>query len=212
MNLKPGGKQARMRDGWYIDATGCHITQPMIFPSNHPVYPGQPKGMQKVLEERGLWRSGLRMQCKQSCTTDSTDCCAHRIIERQPDFAQQQSLVQEVIETAGHLCIFLPKFHCELNFIEYFWGSVKKWLRKHCDYTFETLKANLPIAMSSVPVELIRRWEHRTWRFIEAYAEGLDAKDAQKKVKEFSSHRYKSHRRIPESLVQQIDQSYNMAE
>jgi hypothetical protein len=38
----------------------------------------------------------------------------------QPDFQQQKSLVQEVIEAAGHLCILLPKFHCELNFIEFF--------------------------------------------------------------------------------------------
>ncbi len=37
-------------------------------------------------------------------------------------------LVQEVIEAAGHLCIFLPKFHCELNFIEFFWGWVKRYL------------------------------------------------------------------------------------
>jgi hypothetical protein len=52
----------------------------------------------------------------------------------------QKSLVQEVIESAGHFCLFLPKFHCELNFIEYFWGMVKKYLRDNCDYTFDTLK------------------------------------------------------------------------
>ena len=31
--------------------------------------------------------------------------------------------VQEVIEEANHLYLFLLKFHCKLNFIEYFWGS-----------------------------------------------------------------------------------------
>ena len=46
-------------------------------------------------------------------------------MENQNDFLQQKFLVQEVIEQAGHLCILLPKFHCELNFIEFFWGSVK---------------------------------------------------------------------------------------
>jgi hypothetical protein len=49
-----------------------------------------------------------------------------------------------VIEEAGHLCVFLSKFHCELNFIEFFWGTVKKYLRENCDYTFDTLKANMP--------------------------------------------------------------------
>ncbi|OAX34270.1 hypothetical protein K503DRAFT_699039 [Rhizopogon vinicolor AM-OR11-026] len=59
----------------------------------------------------------------------------------QSDFKEQKSLVQEIIERAGHLCMFLPKFHCELNFIEFFWGRVKKYLRDHHDCTFETLKS-----------------------------------------------------------------------
>ncbi|EJF62740.1 hypothetical protein DICSQDRAFT_30294, partial [Dichomitus squalens LYAD-421 SS1] len=95
-------------------------------------------------------------------------------------------------------CIFLPKSHCEINFIEYFWGAVKHWLQEHCDYTFETLRENMPKALRSVSVELLRKWEHQAWRCIDAYAEGLGACKAQYKVKEFSSRRYKSHRRIPE--------------
>jgi hypothetical protein len=41
-------------------------------------------------------------------------------MELQPDFKAQKSLMQETIETAGHICLVLPKFHCELNLIEYF--------------------------------------------------------------------------------------------
>ena len=36
MNIKPGGKQARMHSGWYL-CDGQKVDQPMIFPVNHPV-------------------------------------------------------------------------------------------------------------------------------------------------------------------------------
>ncbi len=114
--------------------------------------------------------------------------------------------MQEVITNAGHLCIFLPKYHCELNFIEFFWGAVKKYLRDHCDYTFATLQENLPKAMASVDVSTIRKWEHRMIRWMDAYRSGLDAKDAQFQVQKFSSRKYKSHRRVPETLARQLDQ------
>lgn len=115
-------------------------------------------------------------------------CCNKRILELQPDFQEQKSLVQEVIEAAGHLCIFLPKFHCELNFIEFFWGAVKKYLRDRCDYTFDTLKENMPLALASVQLQTIRKWELRTHRWIEAYRSGLSTKDAQLRVKQFEPY------------------------
>ncbi|KAF8228642.1 hypothetical protein L208DRAFT_1290586 [Tricholoma matsutake] len=120
-------------------------------------------------------------------------------------FQEQKSLVQEVIEAAGHLCIFLPKFHCELNFIEFFWGAVKRYLRENCDYSFTTLQENMPNALASVSVETIRKWEHRMKRWMEAYGDGLGAKDAQIQVKKFSSKRYTSHRRIPERVAAALD-------
>jgi transposase len=89
------------------------------------------------------------------CKHDATLCCAKQILELQPDFKEQRSLVWEVIEAAEHLCIFLPKFHCELNFIEFFCAAVKRYLCDHCDYTFETLEENLPKALESVLVHTI---------------------------------------------------------
>jgi hypothetical protein len=75
---------------------------------------------------------------------------------------------------AGHLCIFLPKFHCELKFIEYFWGKVKKYLRDNCDGTFNILKTNMPLAMQSVQLSTIKLWEHRMHHWMDAYRTGLD--------------------------------------
>lgn len=205
MNLRPGGKQAHLKNGWYFSSDRTtKIRQEMSFPPDHPQFLNQPKGMKQVLLKRGLWRARLTMKCEGGCEHD--DCCVKRILELQPDFQEQKSLVQEVIEAAGHLCIFLPKFHCEINFIEYFWGAVKKYLRDHCDYTFGTLKENIPKAMESISVQLIRKWEHRAWRFVHAYSEGLGAKDSQAKVKQFSSKIYKSHRRAPIALAKQMEQ------
>jgi hypothetical protein len=53
------------------------------------------------------------------------DCCMQRVLSLQPDFQAEKPLLQLVIEQAGHKCLFLPKFHCELNPIEMVWGQAK---------------------------------------------------------------------------------------
>ena len=155
MNVSPGGKQACMRNGWFI-WDGQKILQPMIFPLNHPTdnFTNQLKGIKIVLAEHGIVHPGLRGKCKK-CDFESESCCLKCILENQPDFPAQKLLVQEVIETAGHMCIFLLKFHCKLNFIEYYWSVVKEYLRDHCDFTFNTLKANMPKALETVPLSTI---------------------------------------------------------
>jgi len=42
-------------------------------------------------------------------------------------------------------------------------------------------------------------------RWMNAYRAGLDTKAAQIQVREFSSKRYKSHRRVPEAVAQSLD-------
>ena len=41
-----------------------------------------------------------------------------RLLSQQDDFKHQESMLETLIKKAGHECIFLPKFHCELNPIE----------------------------------------------------------------------------------------------
>ncbi|KAI0754668.1 hypothetical protein C8Q80DRAFT_1298111 [Daedaleopsis nitida] len=55
INMRPGGKQPRMQDRWYM-RNGVKITQSMVFPSNHATFPNQPKGI------RACSRSVLRTQ------------------------------------------------------------------------------------------------------------------------------------------------------
>jgi hypothetical protein len=63
----------------------------------------------------------------------------------------------------------------------------------------------MPLAMQSVQLSTIRLWEHRMHRWMEAYRTGLETKDAQFQVKQFSSTKYKSHRRVPETVACTFD-------
>jgi hypothetical protein len=93
-NVRPGGKQACMRDGWFIQ-DGERIIQPMTFPPNDSHNLNTPKGIKAVLVERDLYQTNLRGKCEKKC--ESNACCNKWILEIQPDFAEQKSLVQETI-------------------------------------------------------------------------------------------------------------------
>lgn len=188
MALRPGGKQPRMRSTIFNGSQ-----QDMVLPD------GTPKGLRLVLQERGLWREGLLADCEHcksgNVDAERRDCCARRIMVLQPDFLSQRPLLQEVIEERGHQVIFYPKFHCELNFIEMYWGAVKRYARSHCDYTWRGLKAVLPAALDSVSQTTIRRFARKSWRYMDAYRSGLRGRAAEHAVK-----KYRSHRRIPISV------------
>lgn len=57
--------------------------------------------------------------------TARSGCCMRKVLAGQADFRAEKPLLQIIIERAGHKCYFLPKFHCELNPIEMYWGWVK---------------------------------------------------------------------------------------
>jgi hypothetical protein len=116
MNMSDGGKQRIQRD--------------TIIPQKNPTVAlrgkaqrmtledGTPKGLRRVLEERGFDVTGLKAKCSPVCPFKSQKCCMARLLSQQDDFVNQLSMLEKMITEAGHLCIFLPKFHCELNPIE----------------------------------------------------------------------------------------------
>lgn len=176
------------------------IPQAMVFPDTYPneSLRGKAKGTKQVLIERGLWPASGKLiaRCKKKCKKGSKDCCAEKVLSLQPDFLSQKSLIAETIEAAGHICIFYPKFHCEINYIEYFWGATKRYCRLHCDYTWEGLKRTLPQALASIDLFTIRRFARRAQRYMSAYRYGLNLSAAEYAVK-----KYKSHRRIPHGII-----------
>ncbi|KAJ3848796.1 hypothetical protein EV368DRAFT_48605 [Lentinula lateritia] len=67
MNVGSGGKQARLRNGWYLNSSGTRVSQSMVFPKSHPEYPNQPKGIKQILSE---WvKRYLREHCDYTFTT-----------------------------------------------------------------------------------------------------------------------------------------------
>ena len=76
----------------------------MIFPEDYEdaSLRGKAKGMKLVLQERGLWKEGLRKKCA-DCKQEPVrpDCCAQRILELQPDFQAQRSRLEEIADRAG---------------------------------------------------------------------------------------------------------------
>lgn len=185
--LRPGGKQPKMRDGYWGPN---RQRQSMVFPPDHPQYPDQPKGARAILEERGLWRPNLHLDCKtKNAVCEGETCCARRILANQEDFRSQKSAIQEYLEAKGHAVLFIPKFHCELNWIERFWGACKRYTREHCEYSVPGLRKNVQGALNNVPDAMIQRFFRRSVKIIKAYHEGLDFETDEYKHRVYSSHR-----------------------
>jgi hypothetical protein len=130
------------------------------FPEDHPTMPGWFKGMETIIRERGLWpEKGLAAQCTDfKCPANRMDCCCRRILFNQPDFAAQKPELQEFIESRGHLCDFYPKYHCELNFIEQYWGAAKSQYRAASrKSTIRDMETVVKECLDNVPLLQMRR-------------------------------------------------------
>ncbi|RPA97464.1 hypothetical protein L873DRAFT_1771265 [Choiromyces venosus 120613-1] len=211
MNLTPGGENTvPMRDAWFVKVDRPHEIQrqSMMLPD------GRLKGLRIVLQERGLWPIGRKFLAQCSIPGDSprtmklnptckyasnASCCAQAPLSSQPDFQAQKGELQETIEAAGHLVIFYPVYHCELNFIEYFWGRAKMYARVHCDYTFPGLVRVVPEALEHVSNKLIFKYYLQILRMMDAYRNNIvyGSEDFKRHV---FTH-YSSHRHIPESQL-----------
>jgi hypothetical protein len=127
---------------------------------NEPAMRGWFKGMERILQERGLLpETGLPAECpKFKCPKDQTYCCCRRLLFNQPDFISQKSQLEELIENRGHICDFYPKYHCELNFIEQYWGAAKLRFRVAGRApTMSELEKTVTACLDDVPIEQIRR-------------------------------------------------------
>ncbi|KAI6039439.1 hypothetical protein EDC04DRAFT_2685234 [Pisolithus marmoratus] len=87
--------------------------------------------MAQILTEHGYNVKGLKAQCKNfKCPPNTTNCCFHCLLFSQPDFTDVESCLDTICHGQGFQVLFLPKFHCELNFIKQCWGYAKQLPKK----------------------------------------------------------------------------------
>ena len=147
LNKGDGGKNApKLRDGWYKDADGQRVVQPMQQPGT-----GVQKGLQSILRERGLWPAA-----------GMTVPAARKRLAEEPDFMAQKGRLVERMVDSEQFVLMLPKYHCEFNFIENLWGRMKVYLRRNCSYDFAALQTSIPEAVASVPLAVLHAASLRT--------------------------------------------------
>ena len=158
MNVYPGGKQPIMRDTVWNGEV-----QRMVLPD------GRAKGMKLVLQE---------------CGVDVSDMYAEKLRQKLnefPDFTNQPTILNELVHSRGHICLYFPKYHCELNPIERNWCHAKKVARQYVNGSILKLRV-VPLSLESVTVDMMNKF-FRTCRDYEmAYRSGCTVKQVEATV------------------------------
>jgi hypothetical protein len=116
MNKSNGGGQRQQKDTIIpmnnLCPEFCSKAQKMTTKNS------EAKGLQQTLEECRFNVQGMRAKCRPICPFESESCCMAWLLSKQNDFQFQDSLLKHKVKAKGHICLFLPKFHCERNPIE----------------------------------------------------------------------------------------------
>ncbi|KAI0312603.1 hypothetical protein OF83DRAFT_1145216 [Amylostereum chailletii] len=166
-------------------------------------------GMLEILVKHGFDHtqlSALRTECpKFKCPVafnPSAPCCCRRLLFNQPDFADIPSILETHCRKRGYDVVFLPKFHCELNFIEQCWGRSKAIYRDFPASSREAdLERNTVAALGTVPLISMRRFANRSERFEDAYIRGLNGKQAA-----WAAKKYRGHRVLPDNIMETMEE------
>ncbi|KIK95234.1 hypothetical protein PAXRUDRAFT_86103, partial [Paxillus rubicundulus Ve08.2h10] len=130
-------------------------------------------------------------------------CCCRWFLYNQPDFANVESHLETTCCERGFPVLFLPKFHCELNFIEQCWGCAKRKYREFPQSSKEEdLERNVLNALNTVSLKAMRKFATQSRHFIDAYQKGLNRQQAA-----WAAKKYHRHRVLPQHILQEFDKA-----
>jgi hypothetical protein len=99
--------------------------------------------------------------------------------------------IDQAIEGSDGNDVFhlLPKFHPELNPIEYWWGWSKCYFQEHLTGNFVSAKSLVPKSLDACPLITIRHFFCRADWYANVYSLGATGIAAEYAVKKYKSHR-----------------------
>ncbi|KIK80726.1 hypothetical protein PAXRUDRAFT_157910, partial [Paxillus rubicundulus Ve08.2h10] len=200
-NGKPLKTKVQMANGRLSNGT----PELLYFPDGHQ-HTGKFKGMAQILKEHRFTDvHTLKAQCKDfKCKEGATNCCYHQILFNQPYFVNIPSLLQTHCSSHGFGCLILPKFHCELNFIEQCWGFAKCIYHEYPPSSkILVMEENIHKALDSIPLESIQHFANLSSHFIDAYHKGLNGKQAARTAKKYCGHHI-----LPKSILKELDEQH----
>ena len=172
MNVNPGGKQPKMRPGWFIK-NGLRFKQYMVFEGG-PLE-GQAKGLKQVCIER------FGLEAVQGKKQDQLV----KLLENQPDFMETKPILQEAIEKKGGRLLYGVKFHPELMMVESCYRDISKYMRETniigCSRGY---LARVVASYSTLTPEKVRKYFLSTLKFCNFYLEGENGFTVNKRMAE----------------------------
>ncbi|KAF0740595.1 hypothetical protein Ae201684_003972 [Aphanomyces euteiches] len=183
MNMIPGGAQALLRPGFYNGT----VQEMVIGADSH--FAGQAKGLKQVLSEHGIDITARKIKIKQ----DRRLLCPPLHGVTPGLWLKIRSWKRQLSQRA----IFVPPqvpLRVEPDRV------VLRFARLNCDYSFVGLQLCVSKSLESLPLSSIRKFFRRCFHFIQSYSYGCDYK-----LTKFVHKKYKSHRRIPESILHEKD-------
>ena len=113
------------------------------------------------------------------------------MMSRQKDFLEEESMLTKLVKKRGHLALFLPKFHCELNWAELFWSKSKSFVRQQVDGTWKAMVQAIWLSFGcrNIPIDLSHRFFRKCREIMGLYKHNLSGAFATYCQKSFNGHR-----------------------